>query len=49
MEIKLNLTVDEVNAIMAMLGDMPTKTGAWILLMKIKEQADNSKLEQQNG
>lgn len=37
--IKLELTVEEVNAILNVLGDLPTKTGAWTLLMKIKEQA----------
>lgn len=36
--IKLELTVEEVNAILAVLGDLPTKTGAWPLLQKIKEQ-----------
>lgn len=40
MNIKLELTVDEVNAILGVLGDLPTKTGAWPLVMKIKEQAE---------
>ena len=40
MEITLKLAVEEVNAILQTLGDLPTKTGAWILLSKIKEQAD---------
>lgn len=39
-DITLTLTVEEVNAIMQVLGDLPSKTGAWVLLMKIKEQAD---------
>jgi len=39
--IKLELTQDEVNGILMVLGDMPTKSGAWILLQKIKEQADS--------
>jgi hypothetical protein len=39
MNIKLELHVDEVNAILGVLGDLPTKTGAWPLVMKIKEQA----------
>jgi hypothetical protein len=38
--IKLELAIEEVNAILGVLGDLPTKTGAWILLSKIKEQAD---------
>lgn len=39
--IKLELTVEEVNGILAVLGDMPTKSGAWPLVMKIKEQAES--------
>jgi hypothetical protein len=38
--IKLELSIEEVNAILSVLGDLPTKTGAWILLSKIKEQAE---------
>ena len=38
-EISLFLTVDEVNAILAVLGDLPTKSGAFPLVLKIKEQA----------
>ena len=38
--IKLELSVEEVNAILGVLGDLPTKTGAWPLVMKIKEQAE---------
>lgn len=38
--ITLNLEIDEVNGILQILGELPTKTGAWILLAKIKEQAD---------
>jgi len=37
--IKLELSIEEVNGILAVLGDLPTKTGAWLLLSKIKEQA----------
>lgn len=40
MEITLTLKVEEVNAILAVLGDLPSKTGAWVLLTKIKQQAD---------
>jgi hypothetical protein len=43
--IKLELSVDEVNAILGVLGDLPTKTGAFSLMMKVKEQAE-SQLEQ---
>ena len=38
--IKLELSVEEINAILGVLGDLPTKTGAWVLLNKIKEQAE---------
>jgi len=45
--LELNLTVEEVNAILQVLGDLPTKTGAYPLVMKIKEQAEAQK--EQNG
>lgn len=41
MSIQLNLDVSEVNAILQVLGDLPTKTGAWPLIVKIKAQADS--------
>jgi hypothetical protein len=39
--IKLELSIEEVNGILGVLGDLPTKTGAWVLLNKIKEQAES--------
>jgi len=39
-EIDLKLKLEEVNAILSVLGDLPSKTGAWVLLTKIKEQAE---------
>jgi hypothetical protein len=39
MEIELTLTVEEVNGILSVLGDLPTKSGAWPLVEKIKLQA----------
>lgn len=39
--IRLELSIEEVNGILAVLGDLPTKTGAWVLLSKIKEQAES--------
>lgn len=39
-EIKLVLTIEEVNALLNVLGELPTKTGAWNLVVKIKQQAD---------
>ena len=41
MEIKLTLTVEEVNGILATLGQLPTSSGAWPLVCKIKEQAES--------
>lgn len=38
--IKLELSVEEINGILSVLGDLPTKSGAWPLVMKIKEQAE---------
>lgn len=40
MEITLTLTADEVNGILATLGQLPTSSGAFPLLCKIKDQAD---------
>jgi hypothetical protein len=40
MPINLALSVDEVNAILQTLGNLPTSSGAWPLVVKIKEQAE---------
>lgn len=40
-EITLNLSVEEVSSILAVLGNLPSKTGAWPIIMKIKEQAES--------
>ena len=40
MNIKLDLTIDEVNGILATLGQLPTSGGAWPLAVKIKTQAE---------
>lgn len=37
--IKLELTIAEVNSILSVLGELPSKTGAWNLIVKIQEQA----------
>ena len=37
--IKLELEQDEVEAIMTVLGDLPTRSNAWPLIMKIQHQA----------
>lgn len=51
MDITLRLTVEEVNGILAVLGDLPTKSGAYPLVMKIKVQADEQmpKKEESNA
>ena len=38
--IKLDLTLEEVNGIMAALGELPTKTNAFTLMSKIRIQAE---------
>lgn len=38
--IKLELTVEEVNAILQTLGALATSSGVWPLLVKIKNQAE---------
>lgn len=40
MELTLKLTVDEINAILQTLGNLPTSSGAWPLVVKIKTQAE---------
>lgn len=39
-EINLSLTVEEINGVLGVLGDLPTKSNAFPLLMKIKQQAE---------
>jgi hypothetical protein len=39
MNINLELTLDEVNGIIAALGELPTKTNAMFLIQKIQAQA----------
>jgi hypothetical protein len=40
MNITLELTLEEVKGILTVLGDLPTKTGAWALIKKIEEQTE---------
>jgi hypothetical protein len=40
MDINLTLNVEEVNAVLQTLGQLPTSSGAWPLVVKIKEQAE---------
>jgi hypothetical protein len=37
--IKLDLTIEEVNGILAALGELPTKSNAMFLIQKIQAQA----------
>lgn len=37
--VTVTLTINEVNALLSILGEMPTKTGVFPLAIKIKEQA----------
>tara|TARA_Y100000114_G_scaffold99495_1_gene92666 strand:- start:347 stop:511 length:165 start_codon:yes stop_codon:yes gene_type:complete len=49
-KIHLELTTQEVNAILQVLGDLPTRSGAWPLIVKIKDQADAQvEAEETNG
>lgn len=43
--ITLELSIEEVNFILGTLGELPSKTGAFPLMMKVKEQAE-SQVEQ---
>jgi hypothetical protein len=40
MEITVKLTVDELNAVLQCLGNLPTSSGAFPLMMKIRQQAE---------
>jgi hypothetical protein len=47
MDINLTLNVDEVNAVLQTLGNLPTSSGAFPLLMKIKQQAESQLPQEQ--
>ena len=49
MDITLKLTVEEVNAVLQTLGQLPTSSGTWPLVVKIKEQSESQLKEQNNG
>lgn len=40
-EIDLKLNVTDVNFLLQVLGELPSKTGAWVLIQKIQAQAKN--------
>jgi len=37
---KLELDINEINFVLQTLGQLPSSTGVWPLIVKIKEQAD---------
>ena len=37
---KLELDVNEINFVLQTLGELPSKSGVWPLILKIKEQAE---------
>lgn len=39
--VKIELHIEEVNSILAVLGDLPTKSGAYPLVVNIKKQAED--------
>lgn len=49
MEITLKLSVEEVSAIVQVMGELPTKSGIFPLVMKIKEQAEAQLPKDENG
>lgn len=49
MELNITLTVEEVNAVLQTLGNLPTSSGAFPLLMKIKQQAEGQLPKEEAG
>jgi hypothetical protein len=37
----LNLEINEINFVLQTLGNLPSSSGVWPLIVKIKEQADS--------
>jgi hypothetical protein len=37
---KLELEINEINFVLQTLGELPSKSGVWPLIVKIKEQAE---------
>jgi hypothetical protein len=46
METPLSLSPEEINFIHQVLGELPSKTGAFMLMQKIKQQADAAAITQ---
>jgi hypothetical protein len=49
MNITLTLTTEEVNGILQTLGQLPTSSGAWPLVVKIKQQAEEQLPEKKDA
>jgi hypothetical protein len=49
MNINLSLSIEEVNGILQTLGQLPTSSGAWPLVVKIKEQAESQIPKETSG
>jgi hypothetical protein len=45
-DIPLNLTTEEINFIQHILGETPSKSGAYAVMMKIKQQSDAAAITQ---
>lgn len=41
MEIKLTLTSEEIGFVLQAIGQLPTSSGSWPLLVKIRDQANS--------
>jgi hypothetical protein len=46
---KLELDVNEINFVLQTLGELPSKSGVWPLILKIKEQADSQLQQEQKA
>ena len=47
--LKIELTIEEVNFILQTLGQLPTSSGAWPLVVKIKEQGEQQVPKEENA
>ena len=47
MEINIKLTVEEVNSLLGVLGQLPNSSGTFPLLLKIREQGNAQMIAQQ--
>jgi hypothetical protein len=49
MEIELKLSKEEAEAVVSVLGQLQTSTGAWPLMVKIRQQIDEQDGKQDAG